>query len=78
MNTHDVKVELENNKIDPRAYSIYGETDLSGDEQYVLNKSWDNWVVYYLERGERNNQKMFSSEDEACRYFLEMILKEVN
>ena len=75
MNTHDVVVELENNNIDPRAYSICGETDLPIDEQYVLNKSGNNGAVYYSQRGERLEQKIFEVEAEACRYFLNWLLQ---
>ncbi len=75
MKTHDLVIELKKNNVSPRAYSIYGQTDLPVDEQYVLNKSGNNWVLYYSEKGERLEQKIFEVEDEACRYFLNWLLK---
>ena len=76
MNTHDVIIELENNNIDPRFYSVHGETGLPIDGQYVIDKAGKyTWIVYVIERGERVEEMRFAKEDEACRYFLDLILR---
>ena len=76
MNTHDVKVELENNNIDPRAYSINGLTAPPHDEQYVLSNTNNLWVIYFEERGERTYEMFYLTENEACEHFLTRILKD--
>ena len=33
------------------------------------------WIVYYSEKGNQTNKKIFLSEDEACEYFLYTLKK---
>ena len=76
MNTHDVIVELEKNNIDPKFYSVHGETSLPREGQFVIEKSGNyTWVVYVIERGERVEELRFAEENEACLYFLDLILR---
>ena len=76
VNIYDVIFEMENNNIDPRFYSILGETGLPQDGQYVIDKAGKyTWIVYVIERGERVEEMRFAKEDEACRYFLDLILR---
>ena len=74
MNRAELKARLEEERIDPRFYSIRGLTRPPIAEQGVLGKDGDNWVVHYFERGRRNNLMVFESVDQACRYFLEWVL----
>lgn len=67
---------LEREQIDPRFYSIYGLTKPPIVEQCVLGREGNKWVVYYFERGERSSLRVFNTEDEACRYFLDWILSD--
>jgi hypothetical protein len=39
-------------------------------EQYGIEHRRDGWAVYYYERGERRDERMFSTESEALRYLL--------
>ena len=44
------------------------------DEKLCIEERADGtWQVYYSERGHRQNPKIFSSEDEACRYMAERL-----
>ena len=74
MNREELMTRLEEERINPRYYSIFGYTESPIEEQCVLQKEGDKWAVYYLERGQKTGLKMFEYEDEACRHFLEDIL----
>jgi len=57
-----------------RAYDFDGS---SRDEVYCLDKAPSGgWSVYYRERGIRREERRFSSEDEACRYVLELLMRD--
>ena len=43
------------------------------DDTVTLNCTVDGWEVYYSERGKKHDMRTFSTEDEACRYFLAFI-----
>ncbi len=43
------------------------------DDTITLGKTATGWAVYYSERGEKKNLRVFLTEDEACRYFLAYI-----
>ncbi|MBN2238479.1 MAG: hypothetical protein JW712_01790 [Dehalococcoidales bacterium] len=75
MNRYDLLIELEKNHIDPQCYSIYGVTEPPEEEQYVFIKENKRLEIFYLERGNRNEEQWFIDEDEACRYFLEWIVR---
>lgn len=45
-------------------------------EKYVLEIVSGGWQVYYSERGLRVGVTRFESEDEACSYLLECLLKD--
>ncbi|WP_065753818.1 hypothetical protein [Bradyrhizobium paxllaeri] len=57
-----------------RAFSIEGIG--ADDEQYRLERDGVVWRTYYCERGNLNAVHEFPDEDEACRYFLEMLLND--
>lgn len=54
----------------PTAYSLDGGLR---DDTLCLDEVHGKWVVYYSERGQRWNEREFSSEDAACQYFLKLI-----
>ena len=54
-----------------RAVSIEGVD--AKEEQYRLEKNGKDWITYYYERGNKNALREFSSEEEACDHFLEMV-----
>ena len=63
--------------VNPDAVCIFGVPD---DEQYVLSRRRfsfrKRYVAYYLERGHRNRERAFSTEEEACDYFAEHVLRD--
>jgi hypothetical protein len=78
MNTHELMAELKKNDIDSHTYSVDSGNPHPG--QYVLEKFGKyTWAVYsYDDRGGGKSEPMlFSSEDEACRYFLDWLLNDL-
>lgn len=70
MNRAELRETLDADGIRPDAYSLEGglyEDRLCIDEDYGV------WEVYYVERGKRWNQRRFDTEDEACRYLLDLL-----
>ena len=43
------------------------------NEAYTIGKTTRGWEVYYSERGQKSNLKIFASESEACKYFWDTI-----
>lgn len=64
---------LDKEGIDPSAYSLDGGSPF---EAYVLEERAPSWTVYYSERGLRSGEVEFESEDEACSYLLELVLRD--
>jgi hypothetical protein len=73
MNREALRAELEEKRVDPRSYSLDGEPV---DEAYVLEPRPGSFAVFYAERGLRTGEKVFASEDEACRYLLTLLLQD--
>ncbi|GIH25202.1 hypothetical protein Aph01nite_35120 [Acrocarpospora phusangensis] len=44
------------------------------DERYCLVRHQDRWHVYYSERGQRGNERVFTDEGAACRALLADLL----
>ncbi len=55
------------------AYSLEGGLPL---ERLVLSITEGGWAVYYSERGERVGLVNFQTEDEACSYSFEQLLRD--
>jgi hypothetical protein len=55
------------------AYSFEGGLPL---EQLVLAIEDGGWCVYYSERGLRSGLRHFETEDEACTYMLDLLLRD--
>lgn len=73
MKVLELDQKLQDLKIDPRSYSLNG--DLKPDA-IILFHNYAKWEVFYLdERGGRNEEKFFLSEDEACLYIYMLFLK---
>ena len=71
MNRSELQLVLDEKGIRPRSYSLTGG---SPSESYCIERSNGGWAVYYAERGNRNSEKWFVSEDEACDHLLQWIL----
>lgn len=66
MNKIELKKLLDFLGINPKEYSLEGELNT---DTIVLYQNYRKWEVFYLdERGGRNNEKNFNSENDACLY----------
>jgi hypothetical protein len=70
MNRAELEVILRERNVSPLAYCLGGGLP---NERYTLDQSGAKWSVYYSERGLRSGERVFESEDEACRYLLELL-----
>ena len=69
MNRNELKYKLDKLNVFTGFYSLEG--DLLPD-RIVLFHNYYIWEVFYFdERGNRDNEKVFSSENEACEYIYE-------
>jgi hypothetical protein len=69
MNRNELKYKLDKLNVFIGFYSLEGELL---PDRIVLFHNYDIWEVFYFdERGNRNNEKLFSSENEACKYIYE-------
>jgi hypothetical protein len=62
---------LEERDIRERSYSLESGT---AEDRYCIERSRGGWAVYYFERGNRNDEKWFGTEDEACDELLNRIM----
>lgn len=70
MNTVELQSELRFRHVPDDAYSIGQDRD----EAYCLIDVGGAWHVYYSERGNRNDERTFASEEDACRDLLNRLL----
>ena len=67
MNINQLRDELSKLEIPKSAYQLkrglFNEVFCIGMENNI-------WEVYYSERGNKTNRKVFDSEESACEYFL--------
>lgn len=73
MNSTELKNKLSRSNISQKSYSLKGGLPL---EKYCLDNNNSKWYVYYSERGKKTNLKEFHSENDACKYFYEVITKD--
>jgi hypothetical protein len=73
MNVHDLRERLWAEGIRSDVYRLNGEYE---NEALILEHSAQDWSVYYAERGIRTGEHRFGTEDEACRYMLQLLLKD--
>ena len=73
MNVTDIEEFLKIHHIRKTSYNLYGPG--SGDE-YCIENSNKGWEVYYHERGIKIDTNYFEKESDACKYFIETILKD--
>jgi hypothetical protein len=71
MNRSELREVLDRDRIRPSSYSLEGG---GPDEAYCLERSRGGWAIFYSERGNRNDEQWFATEDEACTALLEWIL----
>lgn len=74
MKKHELEKKLKERNINPYFYCLDGGLP---NEAYTLGKNGDLWEVYYSERGNKSKLKTFLTEDEACDYLYEWIIRTV-
>jgi hypothetical protein len=73
---YELQKELEAARVHSNGYSIWGNQPR--EEAFVLEKEPDGrWSVYLSERGLKVGLCYFPSEDSACRYFLDQMVRSV-
>jgi hypothetical protein len=76
MNKQELKENLDNLAVSKKFYSLNG--NLLPD-RVILYNSYDKWLVFYFdERGNRNEEQIFNSENEACQYIYNYFKKSEN
>ncbi|KIO76011.1 hypothetical protein TH53_17480 [Pedobacter lusitanus] len=74
MNREELKQKLEELNVYPGFYSLNGELL---PDRIVLNHNYDKWEVFYFdERGNRDSEKTFSSENDACNYIYRYFIRQ--
>lgn len=61
-----------NSQISSDSYSLSGGLP---NESLCINYNGRQWEVYYSERGNKSNMNIFNTENEACEYFYNYLLK---
>jgi len=70
MDKIELKKELDLLEVDSKLYSLEGELI---PDNIILFNSYQNWEVFYFdERGNRNDEKIFFSEIDACFYIYKL------
>ena len=76
MNSEEMKVVLDELNVPVTWYSI---NDSIGSDKYIFRQVYNYWECFYIdERGGENSYKRFNDEDIACRFFVEMIKKNLS
>jgi hypothetical protein len=70
VNRIELQQVLDNERFDPRAYSLSG--GLANDTLCISEEN-GMWCYYYTERGERFGLQWFSSEEAACSHLLSVL-----
>ena len=76
MNVAELKITLDKEGINPIYYNLDGSTKRAWTGAWILKKGANWWRVFYSERGMTHQLIDFSSEDDACTYLLQKLLKD--
>jgi hypothetical protein len=74
MNKSILEKEFESRKISKDAYSLNGGLP---NEAFCISFNKGVWEVYYSEKGLKSGLKIFNTEEEACNYLLETVVKNI-
>lgn len=70
MNRRELRQILGAEGFRPDMYSLDGGQP---NEAHAIEDRVTEWAVYYSERGERTEERLFRSESDACEFFLARI-----
>jgi hypothetical protein len=78
MKLNEVEPVLESHGIDRRWYSLVGgDVPWAWGGQYCLERTGDGWTVFYREKHDRDQVMSFDTEDAACEYFVDWVVKRI-
>ena len=69
MNRFELLDELDRLKVPSTYYSIKGAMN----DRVCLDFDDKNWIVYYIEKGQKSILGVYNSENDACLYMLEKL-----
>ncbi|GAA1576699.1 hypothetical protein GCM10009804_36650 [Kribbella hippodromi] len=72
MNVQELSALLQSKGVPPGAYSIGSDSS----ESYCLLPEQGSWRVYYSERGNRNDERVYANEADACQALLDLLLRD--
>jgi hypothetical protein len=72
VNRDDLRLATAHEGIRETSYSIDGDED----ETYCLGIAPGGWSVWFSERGHRNDEVFYETEDEACSDLLLRLVKD--
>lgn len=72
MNVSELKDDLLAHGVRPNAIS-YENGVRTAAEQYCISKQGNLWEVYYFERGNQNDLRLFPDEEGACTYLKSLL-----
>jgi hypothetical protein len=76
VNLAELKITLTSRRVPPDAYCLTGGLP---NEAYCIERGADGkWNTYYSERGLRTGLKAFDTEEDACDYFFNWIVKDLS
>jgi len=70
MTRQELQRRLREEGVSPGAYDLFGE---GKDNVYCVEETPSGWLVYFRERGLRDWEHLFSSEEEACEFLFTKI-----
>ncbi len=73
MTREELLRRLEEEGVDPGAYDLDGTQK---EELYCLERQPSGWTCYYRERGIHRDERVFALEDDASRFFLDLVLRD--
>jgi len=78
MNIEGLKRALDRKGIKPIYYSLNGIRGDLEDGTSIIENQEGKWMYYYFERGGKFNIKYFNTENEACKYLYELLIRDPN
>ena len=75
MNKENLQLMFNELKVNPLSYTLSGGLP---NEKYVIDQGIGKWSVYYSEKGQKNNEKVFETEHEACQYMLKCVSEDLS
>lgn len=73
LDRESLRLRLAAENIDLRAVELDGGF---ADEALVLERRAIGWAVYYAERGLRSDERLFATEQDACAFVLDRVLRD--